>query len=172
MVTSAGLLLYRTGDAGLEVLLGHMGGPFWARKDAGAWTVPKGEHGPDEDPHSAAVRELAEEMGQAPPDGPDTALGTVRQRGGKSVTVWARRGAFDVSTLASNLFELEWPPRSGRRQSFPELDRARWIPLAEARALVVPAQAELLDRLAEALAAVDGAVGSTEPPAPETRHDA
>jgi predicted NUDIX family NTP pyrophosphohydrolase len=151
VVTSAGLLLYRHGTDGVEVLLGHMGGPFWARKDAGAWTLPKGEHTPDEDPHAAALREFAEEIGQAPPDGPDLPLGTVRQRGGKSVTAWARRGDVDVTTISSNAFELEWPPRSGRRQSFPELDRARWVPLAEARGLVVAAQVELLDRLEAAL---------------------
>jgi predicted NUDIX family NTP pyrophosphohydrolase len=151
VVTSAGLLLYRDGADGVEVLLGHMGGPYWARKDAGAWTLPKGEHTADEDPHAAAVREFAEEVGQAPPDGPDLPLGTVRQRGGKSVTAWARRGDLDVSTITSNTFELEWPPRSGRRQAFPELDRARWWPLAEARALVVAAQVELLDRLEAAL---------------------
>jgi len=148
---SAGLLLYRTGDDGVQVLLGHMGGPFWARKDAGAWTVPKGEHGPDEDPHAAAVREFTEEMGQPPPEGPDLPLGSVRQRGGKTVTVWARAGNLDVATVVSNTFTMEWPPRSGRRQSFPELDRARWLPVARARELVVTAQAELLDRLAAAL---------------------
>jgi predicted NUDIX family NTP pyrophosphohydrolase len=151
VVTSAGLLLYRHGADGVEVLLGHMGGPFWARKDAGAWTLPKGEHPPDQDPHAAALREFAEEIGQPPPDGPDLALGTVRQRGGKSVTAWARQGDVDVTTITSNTFELEWPPRSGRRQSFPELDRARWVPLAEARGLVVAAQVELLDRLEAAL---------------------
>jgi len=151
VVTSAGLLLHRTTDAGLEVLLGHMGGPFWVRKDAGAWTVPKGEHSPDEDAHAAALREFAEEIGQPPPDGPDIPLGTVQQRGGKSVTVWARAADLDVTTITSNTFEMEWPPRSGRRQSFPELDRARWMPVDEARRLVVPAQAELLDRLVAAL---------------------
>ena len=151
MQHSAGLLLYRIGDDGVEVLLGHMGGPLWARKDAGAWTVPKGEHGPDEDPHAAAVREFTEEMGQPPPEGPDLPLGSVRQRGGKTVTVWARAGNLDVATVVSNTFTMEWPPRSGRRQSFPELDRARWLPVARARELVVTAQAELLDRLAAAL---------------------
>lgn len=151
MVASAGLLLYRDGPDGVEVLLGHMGGPFWARKDAGAWTVPKGEHDPAEDPHEAAVREFTEELGSPPPDGPDLALGTVRQRGGKSVTVWARRGDLDVSTVRSNTFEIEWPPRSGRRQSFPELDRARWCTLEEARGLLVAAQADLVDRLGAAL---------------------
>jgi predicted NUDIX family NTP pyrophosphohydrolase len=151
VVTSAGLLLYRDGADGVEVLLGHMGGPLWARKDAGAWTLPKGEHTPDEDPHAAALREFAEEIGRPAPDGPDLPLGTVRQRGGKTVTAWARRGDLDVTAIASNTFELEWPPRSGRRQSFPELDRARWCPLAEARELVVAVQVELLDRLEAAL---------------------
>jgi predicted NUDIX family NTP pyrophosphohydrolase len=147
------LLLYRVGDDGVEVLIGHMGGPFWARKDAGAWSIPKGEHGPEEDPHAAAVREFTEELGTEPPDGPELPLGTVQQRGGKSVTAWARRGDLDVTTISSSTFELEWPPRSGRRQSFPELDRARWYPLAQARGLVVAAQVELLDRLAAALGA-------------------
>ncbi|WNB87168.1 NUDIX domain-containing protein [Cellulomonas sp. ATA003] len=156
MTTSAGLLLYRrrgaTGDD-VEVLLGHMGGPFWARKDAGAWTIPKGEHGPDDDPHATAVREFTEEIGRPPPDAdrPDLPLGTVRQRGGKTVTAWARAGDLDVTTIASNTFEIEWPPRSGRRQLFPELDRARWVPLADARDLVVTAQRDLLERLAAAL---------------------
>ncbi len=153
MVRSAGLLLYRVGDDGVQVLIGHMGGPFWARKDAGAWSIPKGEHGPEEDPHAAAVREFTEELGTPPPDGPELPLGTVQQRGGKSVTAWARRGDLDVTTISSSTFELEWPPRSGRRQSFPELDRARWYPLAQARGLVVAAQVELLDRLAAALGA-------------------
>ena len=152
MTRSAGLLLYRTIHGDVEVLLGHMGGPFWARKDAGAWTIPKGEHGPDDDPHAAAVREFTEEIGQPPPDGPDLPLGTVRQRAGKSVTVWARAADLDVTTIESNTFEVEWPPRSGRRQAFPELDRARWVPLTRARALVVTAQVALLDRLAAALA--------------------
>lgn len=153
MVTSAGLLLHRVGDEGVEVLVGHMGGPFWARKDARAWTVPKGEHGPEEDPHAAAVREFTEEIGRPPPDGPDVALGTVRQRGGKSVTVWARAGDLDVTDVVGGTFEMEWPPGSGRRQSFPELDRVAWVPLARARDLVVTAQVELLDRLTAALVA-------------------
>jgi predicted NUDIX family NTP pyrophosphohydrolase len=154
---SAGLLLYRrvpdgpTGaDGGLEVLLGHMGGPFWARKEAGAWTIPKGEHTDAEDPHAAAVREFTEEIGVPPPPGPDIALGSVRQRAGKTVTVWARAGDLDPATAVSNLVEMEWPPRSGRRQTFPELDRVRWVPVAEARDLVITAQAELLDRLVQA----------------------
>ena len=153
MVTSAGLLLYRHGADGVEVLLGHMGGPFWARKDAGAWTLPKGEHTPDEDPHAAALREFAEEIGQPPPDGPDLPLGTVRQRGGKSVTAWARRGDVDVTTITSNTFELEWPPRSGKRATFPEVDRAEWFDLATAREKLNPAQAAFVDRLEALLGA-------------------
>ena len=157
--TSAGLILYRRTPQGdgttpggdLEVLLGHMGGPFWARKDAGAWTIPKGEYAEGEDPHAAAVREFTEELGMAPPAGPDLALGVVRQRAGKTVTVWARAGDLDVSRAVSNLFELEWPPRSGRLQSFPELDRVRWVPVAEAPGRLISAQVELIDRLVAAL---------------------
>ncbi|WP_066588473.1 NUDIX domain-containing protein [Cellulomonas timonensis] len=154
MTTSAGLLLYRGSAPEIEVLLGHMGGPFWAAKDARAWTIPKGEHPPDEDAHAAAVREFTEEIGRPPPPGPELFLGTVRQRGGKTVTAWARRADLDVSTITSNTFELEWPPRSGRRQRFPELDRARWLPLDDAVLAVVAGQAELLERLRAALADV------------------
>jgi len=149
--TSAGLLLFRRTDSGVEVLLGHMGGPFWSRKDAGAWTIPKGEHDDAEDPHHAALREFTEELGVPPPPGPDLDLGIVRQRAGKVARAWAREGDLDVTTVVPGTFELEWPPRSGRRATFPELDRVRWVPLAEARSLVVAAQAELLDRLAAAL---------------------
>ena len=153
---SAGLLLYRTAvDGTVEVLLGHMGGPFWARKDAGAWTLPKGEHDPaTEDAHDAAVREFTEELGFPPPPGPEIDLGTVQQRGGKSVTAWARLlldPDADVTTIVPGTFEMEWPPRSGRRATFPELDRVRWCSLDDARRLVVAAQAELVDRLARAL---------------------
>ena len=144
---SGGLLLHRLAGGRREVLLGHMGGPFWARKDAGAWTVPKGELAPGEDPHAAALREFAEEIGCPPPPGDDVPLGSVRQRGGKVVTVWAREADLDVTDAVSGTFELEWPPRSGRTVSFPELDRVRWVPVDEARALVVAAQVELLDRL-------------------------
>lgn len=153
MVTSAGLLLYRVVDAGaVEVLLGHMGGPLWARKEVRAWTIPKGEVGPDEDAHDAAVREFTEELGSAPPDGPEVDLGEVRQRAGKRVRAWGRRADFDASTASSNTFEMEWPPRSGRTATFPELDRAAWVPLARARDLVVAGQVGLLDRLEESLA--------------------
>lgn len=152
--TSAGLLLHRIGaDGGLEVLLVHPGGPFFARKDAGAWSIPKGEHGPTDDPHATALREFAEELGTPPPpaaDGiDDLDLGTVRQKGGKVVRAFGRAGDLDVATIASNTFELEWPPRSGRTQVFPEVDRAAWFPLEEARSRINPAQADLLDRLVE-----------------------
>jgi len=157
MLSSAGLLLYRHSAEGIEVLLGHMGGPFWAARQTGAWSVPKGEYTADEDPHAAAVREFTEEIGQAPPPGPETSLGAVRQRAGKWVTVWARLGDLEVSRINSNLFEMEWPPRSGRRQKFPELDRAQWFPLPQARERVIAAQIPFLDRLRDALEPPAGA---------------
>lgn len=148
MVThSAGLLLYRWEGSELQVLLAHMGGPFWARKDARAWSIPKGEYPAQEDPLAAARREFAEEFGAAPPDGPYRDLGEVRQSGGKTVRVWAVEGEFDPSCLISNTFELEWPPHSGRRASFPEVDRAAWFDLDTARAKLVAAQVEFLGRL-------------------------
>ncbi len=151
--TSAGLLLFRHAPEGLEVLLAHMGGPLWERRDVGAWTIPKGEPGPDEDLHAAALREFAEELGSPPPPGPDLPLGAVRQNGGKTVHAWAREGDLDADAVVSGTFEMQWPPRSGRTRAFPEVDRAAWLPLARARELVVSAQAELLDRLAAALEA-------------------
>ena len=152
MITSAGLLLYRITPDGPQLLLGHMGGPFWARKDEGAWSIPKGEHGVDEPPERAAVREFIEELGAAPPDGPLVPLGSVRQRGGKHVTVFAREADFDADHILPGTFELEWPPRSGRRQSFPEIDRAAWFEPAEARRKLVAAQVDFVDRLLAALA--------------------
>lgn len=130
-----------------------MGGPFWARKEAGAWTVPKGEPLDAEDPHATALREFAEELGLPAPEGPDVDLGTVRQKAGKTVRAWARRADLDVDELPAgrSTVELEWPPRSGRRVAFPELDRVRWWPVDEARGVVVGAQAELLDRLVTAV---------------------
>ncbi len=150
--TSAALLLHRTdGSGAIEVLLVHPGGPFWRHKDEGAWSIPKGEHGPDEDPHETALREFTEELGSPAPvpadSEPDVDLGTITQSGGKVVRCWARPGDLDVTTIASNLFEVEWPPRSGERQLFPEVDRAEWFPLEVARTKLNPAQAELLDRL-------------------------
>jgi len=148
--TSAGVLLFRRTD-GLEVLLGHMGGPFWARKDEGAWTIPKGEPSPGEDPWTTATRELAEELGVPVPAGEPIPLGDVRQSGGKVVTAWALEGDLDVSSVSSNLVEMAWPPRSGRTLMVPELDRASWFAPDEARRLVVTAQAAFVDRLEEAL---------------------
>lgn len=152
--SSGGLLLHRRGTDGVEVLLGHMGGPFWARKTAGAWTIPKGEIDAAEEPHAAAVREFTEELGAAPPEsaGPDLDLGTVRQAGGKAVTAWARAADLDPATVVPGTVTVEWPPRSGRSLTIPELDRVQWWPLAQARELVVKGQVELLDRLAAALA--------------------
>jgi predicted NUDIX family NTP pyrophosphohydrolase len=148
---SAGLLLYRRTSTGVEVLLGHMGGPYFAKRDDGAWSIPKGEY-EDEDPLTAARREFAEELGSAPPSGGERDLGTIRQRNGKLVTAWAVEGDFDVRTAVSNTFEIEWPPRSGRRQSFPEIDRAEWFDIDTARRKVVMGQDALLDRLAELVA--------------------
>lgn len=146
-VRSAGLLLYRVRDGRVEVLLGHMGGPFWAKKDDGAWTIPKGEHDAAEDALAAARREFAEELGVPSPQGDYVALGSVTQRGGKIVTAWAIAADLDVSTITSNTFEIEWPPRSGRRQTFPELDRAAWFDVPTARRKIVAAQAAFLDQL-------------------------
>lgn len=153
---SAGLLLYRRGPGGVEVLLVHPGGPFWARRDAGAWSVPKGEHGADEDPRAAAEREFAEELGQPAPPGPRRALGALRQAGGKVVEAWAVAGDFDAAAVVSNTFEMEWPRRSGRIQRFPEVDRAAWYPLGEARHKLLASQRPFLDRLAELVAAAPG----------------
>lgn len=146
---SAGLLLFRHTDEGLEVLLGHMGGPFFAKKDAGAWTVPKGEYDPSEPAWEAARREFREELGLAPPDGTAVPLGEVAQAGGKIVTAWAVEADLDPETIVPGTFTMEWPPRSGRTQEFPELDRVAWFGLRRARALIITAQAAFLDRLAE-----------------------
>jgi predicted NUDIX family NTP pyrophosphohydrolase len=145
---SAGILLYREGVDGLEVLLVHPGGPFWAKKDLGAWSIPKGECDDAEDPLACALREFEEETG-APLEASDPIeLGTIVQRGGKKVTAWALAGDLDVDSVRSNTFTMQWPPRSGREAEFPEIDRAEWFGLDEARAKLVPAQAELVDRLA------------------------
>ncbi|MEU6368906.1 NUDIX domain-containing protein [Streptomyces sp. NPDC046931] len=146
---SAGLLLFRHTDHGLEVLLGHMGGPFFARREAGAWTVPKGEYEPDEPSWEAARREFREELGVPPPDGEAVPLGEVRQTGGKVVTAWAVEADLDPATVVPGTFTMEWPPRSGRLAEFPELDRVEWLGLDRARELIVKAQRAFLDRLAE-----------------------
>ena len=145
---SAGILLYRRRAEQVEVLLVHPGGPFWSRRDAGAWSIPKGEHAADEDPLAAARREFAEELGVEPPDSPAEDLDEVRQKGGKRVHAWALEGDLDAAAIESNTFELEWPPRSGRRIEVPEVDRAEWFALEQAREKINPAQAEFLDRLA------------------------
>jgi predicted NUDIX family NTP pyrophosphohydrolase len=146
---SAGILLYRRRGQQIEVLLVHPGGPFWARRDEGAWSIPKGEYEPDEDPLLAARREFQEELGAPPPDGPTIDLGEIRQKGRKLVRAWALEGDFDPDELVSNTFPLQWPPRSGKWIQVPEVDRAQWFSLLEARARVNPAQATLLDRLGE-----------------------
>lgn len=148
---SAGILLYRRGKDGLQVLLGHPGGPYWARKDAGAWMVPKGALEAGEQPLEAAMREFAEEVGPVP-HGTPVPLRTVRQNGGKLVEVFALEGEFDPTTLVSNSFELEWPPRSGRMRQFPEMDRVEWMTMADARARILASQAPLLDALDALLA--------------------
>lgn len=148
---SAGLLVFRRAGAGIQVLLGHMGGPFWARKDAGAWSIPKGEYDADEPPQAAARREFREELGMPPPDGPLIELGDVRQAGGKIVSAWAVEGDLDPVDVVPGTFQLEWPRGSGRMQEFPEVDRVSWFDLDSARAKVVSAQRDLLDRLAQRL---------------------
>ncbi len=129
----------------------HPGGPAWARRDLGAWSIPKGECEPDEDPLAAARREFEEELGVAPPDGPAEDLGEIRQRAGKLVRAWAIRGDLDVGSISSNTVELEWPPRSGRRIEVPEVDRAEWLALDVAREKLNPGQAPLLERLVRLL---------------------
>jgi predicted NUDIX family NTP pyrophosphohydrolase len=150
---SAGILLYRRRNGAVEVLLVHPGGPLWARRDAGAWSIPKGEYGEGEDPLAVALREFEEETGQRPPAESLVALGEVRQRGGKVVSAWAAPGDLDPQAITSNTFTLEWPPRSGVRREFPEVDRAGWFDPPTAREKLLAAQAELVDRL---LAVLDG----------------
>jgi predicted NUDIX family NTP pyrophosphohydrolase len=148
---SAGILLYRlTGDTP-EVLLVHPGGPFWARKDLGVWSIPKGEYEEGEDPLACALRELEEETGTALPTSRLVDLGGVIQKSGKLVTAWAAEGDLDAGAVRSNTFTMEWPPRSGRTAEFPEIDRAEWFGVDAAREKLNPAQAEFLDRLVERL---------------------
>ena len=162
--TSAGILLYRhSPGAGCEVLLGHMGGPFWARKDDGAWSIPKGEHGPEEEPFAVACREFEEELGSPVPATDFLPLGQLRPTSGKVLTVWAAAGDFDAAASRSNTFTIEWPPRSGRLQEFPEIDRSAWFPVGEARVKLVTGQVPFLDRLLEQLPG-DGAPAGTPSP--------
>jgi predicted NUDIX family NTP pyrophosphohydrolase len=161
---SAGILLFRRGGGEVEFLLIHPGGPFWRRKDAGAWSIPKGQIEDEEEPRACAIRELEEELGPAPELDPEQLieLGSIRQRAGKVVDAWAAEADFDPATLDSNTFSMEWPPRSGNEQEFPEVDRAGWFGLEAARAKILPAQAELLDRLLERLESDDGERGVPE----------
>jgi predicted NUDIX family NTP pyrophosphohydrolase len=149
---SAGILLFRTSSAGTEVLLGHMGGPFFARRDAGAWSVPKGEYESDETPEAAARREFTEELGLSVPAGEWLALGEARQSSGKIVTIWAVAGDLDPEQVVPGTFEMEWPRGSGRIAQFPEIDRAAWFDVAgAARDKIVKGQQVFLDRLVSQL---------------------
>ncbi|MFI9813366.1 NUDIX domain-containing protein [Saccharothrix variisporea] len=151
--TSAGILLYRATADGLEVLIGHMGGPFWARKDAGAWSIPKGEPDGDEPLTDTARREFTEELGLPVPEGELRPLGHVRQSGGKTVHVWALEGDLDPERVVPGTFTLEHP--KGTFREYPEVDRVAWVPLAQARPKLVTAQREFLDRLRDALTSDD-----------------
>ena len=146
--TSAGLLMYRRKDGALEVLLVHPGGPFWAKKDLGAWTIPKGEPEEGEDALTTARREFEEETG-IEPCGPFHPLGNIKQKGGKVVHAWAFEGNCDAAAIRSNTIKIEWPPRSGQWREFPEVDRAEWFRLIDARARINPAQVPLLDHLVQ-----------------------
>jgi predicted NUDIX family NTP pyrophosphohydrolase len=150
MRRSAGILLYRRGEHGLLVLLVHPGGPYWAKKDLGSWSIPKGEYDQGEDPLKAAAREFQEETG-GQVEGPFHPLGEITQSNRKTVAAWAAKGDFDPKTLKSNLCEIEWPPKSGRKQLIPEADRAEWFSLEDARVKIVAGQRPLLDRLESAL---------------------
>jgi predicted NUDIX family NTP pyrophosphohydrolase len=161
---SAGLLLYRTtAEGAVEVLIAHPGGPFWAGKDEGAWSVPKGEYDPGDDPLTVAFRELREETGFDAPASAAISLGELKQPGGKRVTVWALEGDLDVAHATSNTFELEWPPRSGELREFPEVDRVEWAGVGRARTKLLKGQVPFLDRLLDAL----GAAGPTGPDGPD-----
>lgn len=153
---SAGILLYRLAASGPELLLVHPGGPFWAKRDLGAWSIPKGEHGEGEEPLECALRELGEELGEAAPaldPGALIELGEVRQKGGKLVRAWAAEADFDPAALRSDTFTTEWPPRSGAEREFPEVDRAEWFAPAAARRKLLAAQAAFVDRLLDRLGA-------------------
>jgi predicted NUDIX family NTP pyrophosphohydrolase len=151
-VRSAGILLYHlAGDSKVDVWIGHMGGPYWARKDAQAWSIPKGEYEPDEDPLAAALREFEEEMGVPAPDAPYRHLGDFRQASGKIVTVFAAEADFRPAHIASNTFPLEWPKGSGILRDFPEIDDARWVSIEQARVKLVRGQLPVLDALERAI---------------------
>lgn len=148
---SAGILLFRRSGSNIEVLLGHPGGPFWKNKDMGAWSIPKGEYEPDEEPQLAACREFEEETGQAVPDGERIDLGEMKRKDGKVIHIWAVEGEVDEQHIMSNTFEVEWPPKTGQLQSFPEIDRAVWYPLEKAPAKMHKGQDIFIERLAKHL---------------------
>ena len=169
---SAGLLVYRVTDNVVEVLLGHPGGPFWARKDDGAWSVPKGEYADDEDPWDVARREFGEELGKEPPAGDPTRFDPVKQPGGKVVTVFAVRGDLDTDGCVSNTFTIEWPKGSGTLREFPEIDRVAWFPVAAGREKLLKGQRPLLDRLMrqpDLTGCVEGAAGQDGPDGSRSR---
>ncbi|OBB70901.1 NUDIX domain-containing protein [Mycobacterium sp. 852014-52144_SCH5372336] len=149
---SAGLLLYRVRDGAVEVLIGHPGGPFWARKDEGAWSIPKGEYDEGEDPWAVARREFEEELGKRPPEGPRIEFAPVKQPSGKIVTAFAVRGDLDLDGTFSNTFTMEWPRGSGTIREFPEIDRVGWFSVAQARSKLLKGQRVLLDLLLAAIA--------------------
>ena len=159
---SAGLVMYRRAVGQVEILLVHPGGPFWAKKDIGSWSIPKGEVSSGEDPLTAAIREFEEETGVRP-DGRFFFLGTIKQKAGKTIQAWAFEGDCDPKIFRSNTFEIEWPPHSGRRERFPEVDRAEFLPLREAVAKVNPAQVQLLDRLERLISSTETLEPENEP---------
>ncbi len=148
---SAGVLLYRVTDGSVDVLIGHPGGPFWAKKDEGAWSIPKGEYVEGEDPWAAAQREFREELGKQLPDGPRIDLGPLKQPSGKIITAFAVGGDLDLDGTVSNTFELEWPKGSGNVREYPEIDRVGWFCVSEARSKLLKGQRPLLDRLLDAV---------------------
>jgi predicted NUDIX family NTP pyrophosphohydrolase len=150
---SAGLLLYRVVDGAVEVLIGHPGGPFWARKDDGAWSIPKGEYLEGEDPWTVAKREFEEELGKAPPDGPRVTFSPLKQPSGKVITAFAVHGDLDLDGTVSNTFTLEWPKGSGNTKEYPEIDRVAWFPIDQAKVKLLKGQRPLLDRLMDVLGA-------------------
>ena len=154
---SAGLLLYRFDDGSLEVLIGHPGGPFWAKKDDGAWSIPKGEYADGEDPWHAARREFEEELGKPPPDGPRIDFPPLRQPSGKIITAFAVRGDLDLHGTVSNTFTVEWPKGSGNVREYPEIDRADWFSVVEARLKLLKGQRPLLDQLMNAVGDAESA---------------
>jgi predicted NUDIX family NTP pyrophosphohydrolase len=162
MKQSAGILLYRRVGKTVEVLLVHPGGPFWARKDLGSWSMPKGEFEESEEPLIAAKREFAEEVGSSPPEGAYRSLGEVKQSSGKIVHAFTLEADFNLERFQSNMFQMEWPPKSGQKQEFPENDKAAWVPLATAKQKVVKGQNSFLERLMEHLGVEDMSEGSAE----------